>query len=73
MAAAAPPTSFVDAAFAREEIAWLRRLTWARAATVAAIVIWIAVNYGPVNAWDSILLTSLLATAAWTLSHSLAA
>ena len=59
--ATATPRSFVDAAFEREELTALRRITWARAAMVAAIVLWISANYGPVNAWDSALLTSLFA------------
>ncbi len=40
--ATAPPRSFVDAAFEREELTALRRITWARAAVVAAIVLWIS-------------------------------
>jgi adenylate cyclase len=61
----APATakSFVDAAFEREELTALYRITWARVAMVAAILLWIAVNYGPIDAWDSMLVTSLFAVA----------
>jgi hypothetical protein len=61
--ATATPKSFVDAAFEREELTALHRITWARVAVVAAIVLWISANYGPMNVWDSMLLTSLFAVA----------
>jgi adenylate cyclase len=57
--ATATPKAFVDAAFEREELTALYRITWARVALVAAIVLWISTNYGPMDAWDSVLLTSL--------------
>lgn len=61
LGASATSKSFVDAAFKREELTALRRIAWARTAMVAAIVLWISTNYGPTNAWDSILMTSLFA------------
>jgi hypothetical protein len=59
--ATATSQSFVNIAFEREQLTALYRITWARVAMVAAIVLWISANYGPMNAWDSVLLTSLFA------------